>query len=89
VPRPQPAKVDRVAVLGTGTIGASWTAQFLARGLAVAVHDPAAGAEARVREFVAQAPCSWARVRLAFCSLASLRMASCLRRSAKDRSARK
>jgi carnitine 3-dehydrogenase len=39
--RPDPAKVERVAVLGAGTIGASWTAQFLARGLAVAVYDPA------------------------------------------------
>jgi carnitine 3-dehydrogenase len=55
VPRPHPAKVARVAVLGAGTIGASWTAQFLARGLSVAVHDPAPGVEARVREFVAQA----------------------------------
>ena len=45
VPRPQPAKVERVAVLGAGTIGASWTAQFLARGLSVAVHDPAPDAE--------------------------------------------
>jgi carnitine 3-dehydrogenase len=52
VPRPEPAQVERVAVLGAGTIGASWTAQFLARGLAVAVHDPAPGYEARVRAFV-------------------------------------
>jgi 3-hydroxyacyl-CoA dehydrogenase len=50
--RPDPAQVDRVAVLGAGTIGASWTAQFLARGLSVAVHDPAPGYEARVRAFV-------------------------------------
>jgi carnitine 3-dehydrogenase len=41
-----------VAVLGAGTIGASWTAQFLARGLTVAVHDPAPGCALRVREFV-------------------------------------
>jgi carnitine 3-dehydrogenase len=52
VPRLEPAQVERVAVLGAGTIGASWTAQFLARGLAVAVHDPAPGYEARVRAFV-------------------------------------
>jgi 3-hydroxyacyl-CoA dehydrogenase len=39
-------------VLGAGTIGASWTAQFLARGLSVAVHDPAPDCAARVREFV-------------------------------------
>jgi 3-hydroxyacyl-CoA dehydrogenase len=55
VPRPDPAKVAQVAVLGAGTIGASWTAQFLARGLAVAVYDPAPDGEERVREFVARA----------------------------------
>jgi carnitine 3-dehydrogenase len=55
VPRPHPAKAERVAVLGAGTIGASWTAQFLARGLTVAVYDPAPGIETRVREFVEQA----------------------------------
>jgi len=53
--RPEPAKVERVAVLGAGTIGASWTAQFLARGLAVAVHDPAPDCAARVRAFVGNA----------------------------------
>jgi carnitine 3-dehydrogenase len=35
----------RVAAIGTGTIGASWTAVFLARGLTVAASDPATGAE--------------------------------------------
>jgi 3-hydroxyacyl-CoA dehydrogenase len=55
VPRPDPAKVAHVAVLGAGTIGASWTAQFLARGLAVAVHDPAPDYKERVSEFVQQA----------------------------------
>jgi carnitine 3-dehydrogenase len=52
VPRPEPAQVERVAVLGAGTIGASWTAQFLARGLSVAVYDPAPDCVTRVREFV-------------------------------------
>jgi 3-hydroxyacyl-CoA dehydrogenase len=52
VTRPDPAKVERVAVLGAGTIGASWTAQFLARGLSVAVYDPAPDVQTRVREFV-------------------------------------
>jgi carnitine 3-dehydrogenase len=55
VARPDPAKVERVAVLGAGTIGASWTAQFLARGLAVAVHDPAPDCATRVRAFVENA----------------------------------
>ena len=50
--RPDPAEVERVAVLGAGTIGASWTAQFLARGLSVAVYDPAPDHAARVHEFV-------------------------------------
>ena len=46
---------ERAAVIGAGVIGASWTALFLARGLAVAVHDPAEGAEAQVRDYVARA----------------------------------
>jgi carnitine 3-dehydrogenase len=36
----QPTAVQRVAVLGAGTIGASWTAWFLARGMSVTVWDP-------------------------------------------------
>jgi carnitine 3-dehydrogenase len=55
VTRPDPAKVDRVAVLGAGTIGASWTALFLARGLAVKVYDPAPDTEGRVRAFIERA----------------------------------
>lgn len=34
-----------VGVIGTGTIGSSWTALFLAHGLQVLVSDPASGAE--------------------------------------------
>lgn len=55
MPRPEPAEVERVAVLGAGTIGASWTALFLARGLSVAVYDPAPDYVARVRAFVENA----------------------------------
>jgi carnitine 3-dehydrogenase len=44
--------VRRVAVVGTGTIGGSWTANFLARGLEVRASDPAPDAEARLRRFV-------------------------------------
>lgn len=40
------AAIRRVAVIGTGTIGASWAALFLARGLEVTASDPASGAEA-------------------------------------------
>jgi carnitine 3-dehydrogenase len=42
-------KVQRVAVVGTGVIGASWAAHFLARGLDVTSTDPAPGAEVRLR----------------------------------------
>jgi carnitine 3-dehydrogenase len=45
--------VDRVAVVGTGVIGASWAAHFLAHGLDVTATDPAPGAEDRLRADVA------------------------------------
>lgn len=51
----QPNEVKRVAVLGAGTIGASWTAWFLSRGMHVAVSDPNPAAEDYVRRFVANA----------------------------------
>lgn len=47
--------VTHAAVLGTGTIGASWAAYFLSRGLSVAASDPAPGAEAFLREYVERA----------------------------------
>ena len=43
----------RVAVVGTGVIGASWAARFLASGLDVVATDPAPGAEERLRADVA------------------------------------
>ncbi|NJQ01714.1 3-hydroxyacyl-CoA dehydrogenase [Streptomyces sp. PLAI1-29] len=43
----------RVAVVGTGVIGAGWAAHFLAHGLDVAAADPAPGAEERLRADVA------------------------------------
>ncbi|HEY2257913.1 MAG TPA: 3-hydroxyacyl-CoA dehydrogenase NAD-binding domain-containing protein [Variovorax sp.] len=46
--------VNRVAVVATGVIGASWAAYILARGLDVDATDPSPGAEARLREAVAQ-----------------------------------
>jgi 3-hydroxyacyl-CoA dehydrogenase len=52
---PQPDQVQHVAVLGAGTIGASWTALFLAHGLRVAVQDPNLAAEAYVRRYIADA----------------------------------
>ncbi|MBV8401250.1 MAG: 3-hydroxyacyl-CoA dehydrogenase [Acetobacteraceae bacterium] len=44
--------VSRVAVVGTGVIGASWAALFLAQGLDVAATDPAPEAEAALRRTV-------------------------------------
>ena len=47
-----PIGIDHVAVLGAGTIGASWAANFLAQGLSVAVSDPAPGAADAARRFI-------------------------------------
>ena len=47
--------VTRVASLGAGVIGRSWTALFLAAGRSVAVHDPDPLAEGRVRRAVEEA----------------------------------
>jgi 3-hydroxyacyl-CoA dehydrogenase len=45
--------IERVAVAGTGVIGASWAAYFLSQGLTVAATDPAPGAEETLRKSVA------------------------------------
>src|SRR5258707_10261683 len=45
--------VKAVGVVGTGVIGASWTAFYLARGFDVRATDPADGAETRLRTLVA------------------------------------
>ena len=47
--------ITRIAIVGTGVIGASWAAQFLASGYDVVATDPAPDAEARLRAFVAKA----------------------------------
>jgi len=47
--------VKRVAVIGTGVIGASWTSLFLARGLEVVATDIASTAEESLRRFVKSA----------------------------------
>jgi 3-hydroxyacyl-CoA dehydrogenase len=44
--------IRRVAVVGTGVIGASWAAQYLARGLDVLATDPAPTAEANLRKYI-------------------------------------
>ena len=47
--------IRRVAVVGTGVIGASWAAQYLARGLDVVATDPAPNAEVNLRNYVDEA----------------------------------
>jgi carnitine 3-dehydrogenase len=49
------AQVQRVAIVGTGLIGASWAAQYLASGLDVIATDPAPSAESNLRKCVADA----------------------------------
>src|ERR1700682_5457143 len=44
--------VRRIAIVGTGLIGASWAAQYLACGFDVVASDPAPNAEAKLREYV-------------------------------------
>src|ERR1700694_5771020 len=44
--------IHRIAVIGTGVIGASWTALFLAKGLEVVATDVAPDAETSLRRFV-------------------------------------
>lgn len=44
--------VRRVAIVGTGTIGASWATYYLARGFDVTATDPGPGAESALRSFV-------------------------------------
>ncbi len=53
--KPAPDKVERVAVLGAGTIGASWATLFLAKGLEVTAFDPRPDGEAFLRNFVDRA----------------------------------
>jgi carnitine 3-dehydrogenase len=44
--------IHRIAIVGTGVIGASWAAQYLARGFDVVATDPAPNAEAELRKYV-------------------------------------
>jgi 3-hydroxyacyl-CoA dehydrogenase len=47
-----PKPIQKIAIIGTGVIGASWAAQFLANGLDVVATDVAPGAETALRRFV-------------------------------------
>ncbi|MDH5556072.1 MAG: 3-hydroxyacyl-CoA dehydrogenase NAD-binding domain-containing protein [Alphaproteobacteria bacterium] len=46
--------MGRVAIIGTGLIGGGWVLHFLRMGWDVSAHDPAEGAEARLRDMVAR-----------------------------------
>src|SRR5271166_4704657 len=47
--------IRRITIIGTGVIGASWAALFLAKGLEVVATDIAPDAETPLRRFVAAA----------------------------------
>ena len=57
--------IRRITVVGTGVIGASWTALFLAKGLHVAATDPAPHAEESLKKFVESAWPTLKRIGLA------------------------
>jgi carnitine 3-dehydrogenase len=44
--------IHQIAIVGTGVIGASWAAQYLACGLDVVATDPAPNAETNLRKYV-------------------------------------
>jgi carnitine 3-dehydrogenase len=62
--RPSTEAVKQVAVIGTGVVGASWTAYFLANDLNVAASDPGPGAENYLRGFIERARLDLARLGL-------------------------
>ncbi|HXO69134.1 MAG TPA: 3-hydroxyacyl-CoA dehydrogenase NAD-binding domain-containing protein [Bradyrhizobium sp.] len=47
--------IRQIAIIGTGVIGASWAAQYLAKGLRVTATDVAPNAETALRKFVKSA----------------------------------
>ena len=47
--------IRRIAIVGTGVIGASWAAQYLARGFDVVATDPGPNAETKLRKYVDEA----------------------------------
>ena len=48
-------RIKKIAIVGTGVIGASWAAHYLARGFDVVATDPAPNAEAAFRKYVDEA----------------------------------
>ena len=58
-------EIIRVAIVGTGLIGSSWAACFLAHGLDVVATDPAPGTEDKVRQYVEAAWAALTKIGLA------------------------
>ena len=53
------ALIRNVSVVGCGTIGASWAALFVARGLRVRLYDIESGAEEFVRGYIKVCDVKW------------------------------
>src|SRR6201988_5018697 len=49
---PKNGEIQNVAIVGTGVIGASWAAEFLAHGFDVVATDPAPNAEPNLRKYI-------------------------------------
>src|SRR6266550_4380576 len=47
--------IRRIAIVGAGVIGASWAAEYLARGFDVITTDPGPNAEANLRKYIDEA----------------------------------
>ena len=47
--------IQQIAIVGTGVIGASWAANYLARGLDVVATDPASNTESNLRKYIDEA----------------------------------
>src|SRR6266436_6765398 len=58
-------EISRVAIVGTGLIGSSWAACFLAHGLDVVATDPAPGTEDNLRQYVEAAWTALTKIGLA------------------------
>ena len=58
-------EISRVAIVGTGLIGSSWAACFLAHGPDVVATDPAQGTEDKVRQHVEAAWAALTKIGLA------------------------
>src|SRR4029077_1302583 len=57
--------IRRIAIVGIGVIGASWAAEYLARGFDVIATDPAPNAEANLRKYIDEAWKDLTRIGLA------------------------